>query len=60
MKRKLTILGVLLPIILVADIITKRWAVDVLQEEVSRPDFMGGYVPLTFALIAMLDQAQRR
>ena len=50
MKRKLTILGVLLPIILVADIITKRWAVDVLQEEVSRPDFMGGYVPLTFAL----------
>ncbi|MDE2678888.1 MAG: signal peptidase II [Gemmatimonadetes bacterium] len=50
MKRKLAMLGVLLPLILIADIITKRWAVNVLQEEVSRPDFMGGYVPLTFAL----------
>ena len=50
MNRKLTILGVLLPVILIADIITKRWAVIVLQPEASRPDFMGGYVPLTFAL----------
>ncbi len=50
MNRKLTVLGVILPVIMAADIITKRWAVDVLQSEVSRPDFMGGYVPLTFAL----------
>ena len=50
MKRKLAMLGVVLPLILIADIITKRWAVNVLQEEVSRPDFLGGYVPLTFAL----------
>lgn len=50
MNRKLTILGVLLPLILIADIITKRWAVSVLQPEISRPDFLGGYVPLTFAL----------
>ena len=50
MNRKLTILGVLLPVILIADIITKHWAVSVLQAEVSRPDFLGGYVPLTFAL----------
>lgn len=50
MKRKLAMLGVVLPLILIADIITKRWAVNVLQEEISRPDFLGGYVPLTFAL----------
>ena len=50
MKRKLAMLGVVLPLILIADIITKRWAVNVLQAEVSRPDFLGGYVPLTFAL----------
>ncbi|MCY4574413.1 MAG: signal peptidase II [Gemmatimonadetes bacterium] len=50
MKRKLAMLGVVLPLILIADIITKRWAVNVLQEEVSRPDFLGGFVPLTFAL----------
>ena len=50
MNRKLTILGVILPVILIADIITKRWAVNVLQAEAARPDFLGGYVPLTFAL----------
>jgi len=50
MKRKLAFLGTILPVIIVADVITKRWAVNVLQEEVSRPDFLGGYVPLTFAM----------
>lgn len=50
MNRKLAILGATLPTILVADILTKRWAVEVLQNEASRPDFLGGYVPLTFAL----------
>ena len=48
MKRKLTILGATLPIILIADIFTKRWAVDALLEA-SRPDFMGGAVPLNLA-----------
>ncbi len=49
MKRKLTILGVLLPIILIADIVTKRWAMATLIGA-PKPDFMGGYVPLTLAL----------
>ena len=48
MKRKLTILGATLPLILIADIITKRWAVEALLDA-SRPDFMGGVVPLTLA-----------
>ena len=48
MKRKLTILGTSLPIVLLADILTKRWAMEALQGA-SRPDFMGGYVPLTLA-----------
>lgn len=45
MKRKLTILGVLLPVVLITDIVTKRWALANLADA-SRPDFMGGYVPL--------------
>ena len=48
MKRKLAFLGTVLPIILVADILTKRWAEGALFEA-SRPDFLGGYVPLTLA-----------
>ncbi len=48
MKRKLTILGVTLPTILVADIVTKRWAVAALSDG-GRQDFLGGYVPLNLA-----------
>ena len=48
MKRKLAFLGTILPVILVADILTKRWAEEALREA-SRPDFLGGYVPLTLA-----------
>ena len=48
LKRKLTILGISLPVILVADILTKRWAVSALADS-GRPDFLGGYVPLTLA-----------
>ena len=48
MKRKLTILGAGLPLVLVADILTKRWALDALAGA-PRPDFMGGRVPLTLA-----------
>ena len=47
-KRKLAILGASLPTILLADILTKRWAVEALFDA-PRPDFLGGYVPLTLA-----------
>ena len=47
MKRKLAFLAVVPPIIL-ADILTKQWAERVL-ENAPRPDFLGGYVPLTLA-----------
>ena len=45
-KRKLAFLGTILPVVLVADILTKRWA-EVALWNASRPDFLGGYVPLT-------------
>ena len=48
MKRKLAILAASLPAILVADILTKRWAVAALPGA-PRPDFLGGHVPLTLA-----------
>ena len=48
MKRKLTILGASLPLVLVADVLTKRWALEALAGA-PRPDFMGGRVPLTLA-----------
>ena len=48
MKRKLAILAACLPAILVADILTKWWAVAALPGT-PRPDFLGGHVPLTLA-----------
>ncbi len=48
MKRKLAMLGTVLPTILLADILTKRWALASLADA-SWPDFLGGYVPLTLA-----------
>jgi len=48
-KRKLTILGVLLPVILIADIVTKRWALATLEMGVPNTDIIGSYVPLTLA-----------
>ena len=48
MKRKLTILGASVPVVILLDIITKRWAVEALYGA-PRPDFMGGFVPLTLA-----------
>ncbi len=48
MKRKLAILAACLPAILVADVLTKRWAVAALPGA-PRPDFLGGHVPLTLA-----------
>ena len=46
MKRKLGFLGTVLPMILLADILTKNWAENTLLGA-PRPDFLGGYVPLT-------------
>ena len=37
-----------MPTILVADILTKRWALEALSGA-PRPDFLGGHVPLTLA-----------
>ena len=48
MKRKLAFLGTILPAVVVADILTKRWAEEALLGA-PRPDFLGGYVPLTLA-----------
>ena len=50
MKRKFTFLGVLLPLILVADIVTKRWALDALDFGVTRHDLLGGLVPITLMM----------
>ena len=47
-KRKLGFLGIVLPTILIADILTKHWAENALLNA-PRPDFLGGYVPLTLA-----------
>lgn len=48
LKRKLWVLGTLLPVILILDIITKRWALETLRGA-PQYDFMGGFVPLTLA-----------
>lgn len=48
MRRKTTILGVTLPVVLVLDLVTKRWALDALAGGV-RMELMGGLVPLTLA-----------
>ena len=45
-KRKLAMLGGVLPTILLADILTKRWALEALPDA-AKLDFLGGYVPLT-------------
>lgn len=48
LRRKLAVLGTLLPVILALDIITKRWALDTLRGN-PWEEFLGGYVPLTLA-----------
>ncbi len=48
MRRKWKVLLVATPILLLLDIVTKRWAVEALPGA-PRPDFMGGFVPLTLA-----------
>ena len=45
MNRKLAIFGTCLPVIVVADLVTKSWALATLGGA-PRPDFLGGRVPL--------------
>lgn len=45
MNRKLAIFGAGLPLIFVADLVTKNWALATLADA-PRPDFLGGRVPL--------------
>lgn len=48
MRPKLAILGVILPVVLVLDLVTKRWALEALAGGV-RSELFGGLVPLTLA-----------
>ncbi|HSW29160.1 MAG TPA: signal peptidase II [Longimicrobiales bacterium] len=47
MRTKLTIFGSIFPVVMILDIITKRWALDALAAQ--RGEFLGGLVPLTLA-----------
>ena len=48
MRPKYLVLGLIFPVIMVLDLITKRWALDVLPT-LERPIVLGGMVPLTLA-----------
>lgn len=47
MRAKTLILGVTLPVVIVLDLITKRWALDALAAR--RDELLGGLIPLTLA-----------
>lgn len=47
MRPKLTIFSVVFPVVIVLDLITKRWALDALASR--RGELLGGLVPLTLA-----------
>jgi len=47
LRTKTTILGIILPVIIIADILTKRWAMGVLNGSPS--ELLGGLIPLTLA-----------
>ena len=47
MKTKAAFLGSILPIVLILDVISKRWALDTLRTQ--SLDVLGGLVPLTLA-----------
>ncbi|MDP2955144.1 MAG: signal peptidase II [Longimicrobiales bacterium] len=47
MRSKLSIFGIVFPVVMVLDLITKRWALDALAAQ--RGELMGGLVPLTLA-----------
>ena len=47
MRPKYIVLGLIFPLIMAADLVTKRWALDALALE--RGELLGGLVPLTLA-----------
>ena len=47
MRTKLTIFSAIFPVVMIMDLITKRWALDALAAE--RWELLGGLVPLTLA-----------
>ena len=47
MRTKTLFLGTILPVILLLDIVTKRWAMDALS--VRSSELFGGLIPLTLA-----------
>jgi signal peptidase II len=47
LRSKLTILGVTLPLVMILDLVTKRWALEALVDQ--RGALLGGLVPLTLA-----------
>lgn len=47
MRTKLTIFGITFPVVMVLDLITKRWALSALAAQ--RGELFGGLVPLTLA-----------
>ena len=48
MRAKLTILGITFPVVMVLDLITKRWALAALADG-HRGELLGGLIPLTLA-----------
>lgn len=48
MRPKLLVFGLIFPVILVADLVTKRWALEALDGGIQR-EALGGLVPLTLA-----------
>ena len=47
MRSKLTIFGITFPVVIILDLITKRWALDALAAQ--RGELFGGLIPLTLA-----------
>lgn len=47
MRTKLTIFGTIFPVVMILDLITKRWALEALA--IQRGELFGGLVPLTLA-----------
>jgi signal peptidase II len=47
-KSKLTIFGMIFPVVLVLDFVTKRWALEALADQ-RRIELFGGLLPLTLA-----------
>ena len=48
MKRKLTVLSVIIPSVLILDFVTKHWALTTLDGG-NRMELLGGWIPLTLA-----------